>query len=80
MKKCKNKAPSWKEINSAKNTGSLEFVKKNNELKKALNKFGWKHWDSWNIVDQGYSINFVKDRPVLTYARLHFCWYWDNEG
>jgi hypothetical protein len=73
------RGPSWKEINSLKNVGYENRVIENNKLKKLLNGFGWRHWDHWNILDHGYTIDFIKDRKDLQFSRLHFSWYYDAQ-
>lgn len=78
MKKSK-RGPTWKEINSLKNVSSEKQVKENNRIKKILNGFGWKHRDHWNIVENGYTIDFIKDRLDLQYPRLHFSWHYETE-
>jgi hypothetical protein len=73
------RGPSWKEINSLKNVGSKLRMKENNRLKKILNSFGWRHWDHCNILHEGYTIEFVKERNELAYPRLYFSWHYETE-
>lgn len=72
--------PTWKDINSEKNVNVNEIRQKNNVLYKELKKLGWTHWDSCNILYEGYTITCRKTFPELQHGYLHFSWVWDNQG
>jgi hypothetical protein len=89
-KKYKFKIPTWKEANSvdqvlrmddkeATLTVRKKRVKDNEAIAKILTKNGWKFWDSCNIVDEGYSITFIKENDTIQKRNLYFSWHWDSQ-
>ena len=78
--KLRFKVPTWRFINSPKCVKNKLNRKVNNEMYKTLTTAGWDHWDSCNILYEGYTITCRKTFPKLQHGYLHFSWCWDNHG
>lgn len=78
----KIKPPTWSKMNSKECVPNEEHRKGNVELKKILEKNGYKIWDHCHILDEGYQITARKAVPELAHHRnpyLSFRWVWMDE-
>ena len=83
----------WKQCNCVKNlmvnesitrTEAQRRVKLNEQLAIKLSRHGWKFTEDVGIVDDGYTLCFVKDLKstdtIHGHPLIHFQWHWEHQG